>query len=921
MNSLSNNERFYIPNTLDGIDILTENITSNALLIDGTNFMLADLDAGGHNVKNMANAVALDDAVTLGQLNTALGNYVDLTTNQTIGGTKTFSNQVNFNGATKTNLVATDIPNAGTREWLTTGAQNITGAKTFVNSSNFTGPTFTRGGTDTNINSTNFNVSATTITNLNNGANCNNKKLTNVLDPTTAQDGATKNYVDNAITGLNINNYVLKAGDTMTGNLNMNSTNTIVNVINPSNPQDVSTKNYTDTADNLKVNKSGDTMSGDLSINAVLNLNAGTTNDPNVDPANKTNTYIRFGEAGATSDWAYLRQIGGSNNINLAIDFHDDAGDGKFSLRSIGSATNPDPSPNTFFYSSPTATNINNLLTLNYSNASLDIRATDENQDSILYLSTPYQNGTPNRRKTAIIADGISNWSRANLHFCLNQALTHNDVTITDSRMCIMNSTGNVGIATTNPSEKLDVNGNSKIRGYLDMSLNKIINVANGTTNNDAINFSQLTDLRTYVDTQDASLNTYIDSSLNLLRAYVNTQDINDRSYVDASLNLKVNRAGDTMTDVLTINKNATTSNTSTTDASAFIDLTTGTIYNKYNLTYNGAVEIWLSYTGSGNTNLQNKLIHFNLSANTSVKLKPKQHLNYTSTDSSCNINGTTYFDYAGTPNPPYTSLNLSTSFGLSCSATIGNYTTITYDALSDTDQLTLKSNLGTTANSEFTGIRFLNTNTDAGLIRVETNLPHTDSIMRIYTRVSNAMTLLFDLDSNITAYKPIIRNAWSSGELIQTKIYNQTTNGSGVQQINANSGGTGAYVDWKTISFTTLNTPTDSILVVEVFAPYLYNGTLGDRLTSKIVDTTSSQTVVESGAAYINGGGGGARGLPFLPLTGSYTPTGATKTRSIKISFDNDGDDILYICRILPRGSVITDKNNYTIKVSEYKI
>jgi hypothetical protein len=55
------------------------------------------------------------------------------------------------------------------------------------------------------------------------------------------------------------------------------------------------------------------------------------------------NTYIAFKGSGAGNDWAYLRQIGDNEAIKLALDFHDDANDARFCIRSIASAgNNPD---------------------------------------------------------------------------------------------------------------------------------------------------------------------------------------------------------------------------------------------------------------------------------------------------------------------------------------------------------------------------------------------------------------------------------------------------------------------------------------------------------------------------------------------------------------------------------------------------
>ncbi|GIU68256.1 MAG: hypothetical protein KatS3mg001_106 [Candidatus Pacearchaeota archaeon] len=55
-----------------------------------------------------------------------------------------------------------------------------------------------------------------------------------------------------------------------------------------------------------------------------------------------------------------------------------------------------------------------------------------------------------------------------------------------------IDSSGNVGIATTTPQQKLHVNGSAVFNGTINMDNNKIINLANGTSAQDAVTLSQL---------------------------------------------------------------------------------------------------------------------------------------------------------------------------------------------------------------------------------------------------------------------------------------------------------------------------------------------------------------------------------------------------------------------------------------------
>jgi hypothetical protein len=104
-----------------------------------------------------------------------------------------------------------------------------------------------------------------------------------------------------------------------------------------------------------------------------------------------------------------------------------------------------------------------NSLDVYGSNCKMAIRATHEDQQAVLYYGTSHLSS--NVYKTAIIAEGIANNSRANLHFCLNDDANNTaSATIANARMTILRG-GNVGIGTTNPADILTLYSNEGISG------------------------------------------------------------------------------------------------------------------------------------------------------------------------------------------------------------------------------------------------------------------------------------------------------------------------------------------------------------------------------------------------------------------------------------------------------------------------
>jgi hypothetical protein len=94
-----------------------------------------------------------------------------------------------------------------------------------------------------------------------------------------------------------------------------------------------------------------------------------------------------------------------------------------------------------------------------------------ETSNATLFFGTPNPTATTTY-KTAIIAEAINSWSRAKLHFCLDDTANNStsfNGSITNSRMTITSS-GNVGIGSTTPGSKLQVEGTTALNGNVTVS-------------------------------------------------------------------------------------------------------------------------------------------------------------------------------------------------------------------------------------------------------------------------------------------------------------------------------------------------------------------------------------------------------------------------------------------------------------------
>jgi hypothetical protein len=149
----------------------------------------------------------------------------------------------------------------------------------------------------------------------------------------------------------------------------------------------------------------------------TLQLMGGTTSytaSGPVDEVNRTRTYIAFGEAGSTNDFAYLRQLGGPDSMHLGLDFHDSStDDGRFSIRAVNSFANPDDTIKTLLSVQPTNTTFNHDLNINKSGTGAESSRTLKLEKDGTYLAlSPYLSGwsqlndTSKKDKGIIFGDG-----------------------------------------------------------------------------------------------------------------------------------------------------------------------------------------------------------------------------------------------------------------------------------------------------------------------------------------------------------------------------------------------------------------------------------------------------------------------------------------------------------------------------------
>jgi hypothetical protein len=205
-----NNSLFNVSSTGSGFD------PSGYLKLDGTNGMVGAFNMGNNKIVNVGNPTSAQDVATKNHVDQALSGLNALYLN--LDGTNAMSGALNMGASNKIVGVADPV------------AAQDAATKAYVDS----------------LIATAVSAVASSCLKLDGTVpmaapfNMGTNKITNVGNPTAAQDAATKVYVDSIV------NLKLDGTTPMTGALNMGTSNKIANVANPTSSQDAATKGYVD---------------------------------------------------------------------------------------------------------------------------------------------------------------------------------------------------------------------------------------------------------------------------------------------------------------------------------------------------------------------------------------------------------------------------------------------------------------------------------------------------------------------------------------------------------------------------------------------------------------------------------------------------------------------------------------------------
>ena len=472
---------YYVnPNGASKIDTLT---TVGATSIGG------NLNMNSHQINNVANPSSNSDALNLGY---ADSRYVNVAGD-------TMTGDLNMNGHKVTNLVMTDshgtsseAANKNYVDWAssTTVNSSVSGSTNYV--AKFTGShtignsiIYDNGNVGIGTSSPSAKLDVNGTATVHGTLNVNSNRIENVANPSSNSDALNLGYADSR--------YVNVAGDTMTGDLNMN-THSISGV------NQLTASSFVDRDDsNYYVNPNGgskiDTLTtvGATSIGGNLNMNSHQIN--NVANPSSNSDALNLGYA----DSRYVNVAGDTMTGDLNMNTHSISGVNQLTASKIVDRDNSN------YYLDPSSTSkvnqmwvTSNLLVQgNISNVNVDnlntngsLLPTYDNRFDVGNSSKRWRNGY---FSGSLSANTLTTSSSATIgstlsvggNVILNSHWLSGDG---GNEGVFVDNSGNVGIGTSSPGAKLDVNGAATVHGALNVNSNRIENVANPSSSSDAVN-------------------------------------------------------------------------------------------------------------------------------------------------------------------------------------------------------------------------------------------------------------------------------------------------------------------------------------------------------------------------------------------------------------------------------------------------